>query len=314
MNRYLSKFAAATILGLASLSASSSTNVFTGTLALPNGVAISHEGPQSSATYRPVVQAQRLVMSAVRSTLEPKIKDLMQAASGAVPNSAGASVNGPIHLQLINGVASFSGLKAIGWVTVRQQKFGVSVNCDIQALVNPQTRIKGTIDPYSGYFTFATIENFSITPSYNCDTSLDWVPLVNLAVSALVDHFADQLIASALRSAYNSLGDVSKLAPIRLMGLDSVPNGLFTVNGVDHWPTFKTDLANAFWAVNLNMTIGDPKHYITGPTGYAPVARSSDPIFTISFNGYHFQLWDNRTYVNEVFCPNTRTQPYCYFF
>ena len=317
MKRTLSRFgiiAAMALSGLTSLSAFASTNIYSGTLILPDGRNTRFDQAQAGSVYRPIAEAQASVMAKIKSGIQPKIKDALQSVSGAVANSASANVNGPVYFQLKNGVASFWGLQATGSVRVQQSKLGISVSCTVQATINSSTRVNGTIDPYTGVFTFANVENFSVTPSYTCDTSLDWIPFVNIVVDAVVDHYVDQAIADGVRAAYNALGEVSKLAPVQLMGLDTLPNNLFVVNGSDLWPSFKADLANAFWSIDLTMTIGDPKHYIHGPTGYAHIATSNDPVFSLIFNGYDFSLWDKRTYVDEVFCPNTRIQPNCYFF
>ncbi|MDH0865485.1 hypothetical protein [Mitsuaria sp. GD03876] len=318
MNKFLHRLGMTGLValaGLAALPASATiTSTYSGTLAMPDGRGARLDQAQNgNSVYRPIAVAQQAVMSRIKSEIQPKIKDALQSVNGAVANSAAATVSGPIYLQLKNGVASFWGLQATGSVRVQQQKFGITVSCQIQATVSSATRINGTLDPYTGVFTFANIENFAVTPTYTCDTSLDWVPFVNIVVDAVVDHYVDQAIANGVRTAYNALGDLSNLAPVQLMGLNSLPNNLFLVNGVDLWPSFKTDLANAFWSADLTMTIGDPKHYIKGPTGYAHIATSNDQVFSLNFNGYSFSLWDNRTYVDEVFCPNTRVQPYCFF-
>lgn len=316
MKRFFKSAAAAALLGAASLSAFADiTYNYQGQLVAPNGLfgrySVTSAGP---GVYAPIVQAQQSVMTALRTNIRPPLIEALQGINGAQAGSAWATVDGPLVLELKNGVASFRGLTITGGLTVQQKKLGVTVSCAVRVTVNSQTKFNGTLDPYTGIFTPSTIENFSVTPLYSCDTSLDWVPLVNIAVDALVTHYADKAIQSGIQSAYNALGNFSQLDPIHLVGLNSIPDGAFVLNGVDYGPQFKSELANAFYSLDLTLSIGDPKRYITGPTGYAKVATSSDSIVYLNVNGYTFSLWDLRTYKNEVFCPNTRIQPYCYFF
>jgi hypothetical protein len=307
------KLCLAAVLALASGFAAAETVVYQGSLGIPNvGYAEYSQTSTSPNVYGGVIRAQQKFMSTLKAAIAPPIVAMLQTVDGYQAGSGSASVSGPVTFALNNGVASFSGLQLNAGLTVKQSKFGITATCSIQVRNNPGTTVTGTVDPVAGTFTITGVQNFTLSSSYSCSTNVDWVPVVNIVVDTLITRLADQVLAQKTQEAYNSLNSIGSLQPIHFAGIDSIPDGALLFNGVDYGAQVRSRLANLFNKASFSVTIGDPKHYITGPKGYAHLAYSSDLILSFTIDEFRFQLLDRRTYVDEVFCPSTST--YCYFF
>lgn len=303
----------AAVLALACGFAAAGTVVYSGSLGIPNvGYAEYQQTESSPNVYGGILSAQQKFMSTLKASIAPPIVEMLAGIEGYQPGSASASLSGPITFALNNGVATFSGMQLHAAVTLHQTYHGISGSCSVQVANNPGMTVTGTVNPLTGTFTVTGVQNFTLTSSYTCSTSLDWIPIVNIVVDTVVTKLADRKIAEKTQDAYNALNDIGSLQPIHFAGIDSIPDGALLLNGVDYGAQLRGRLANLFYKTSFSVTIGDPKYYITGPKGYAHIAHSSDLILSFTIDEFRFQLLDRRTYVDEVFCPSTST--YCFFF
>lgn len=291
------------------------TAVYEGFIQAPNGTfAFYTENATPNGVYGGIVRAQQTVMNSLKSTIAPPLLAAVSSVPGYQQGSGFVSVSGPVTLTLSNGTARFSGLKVGASLVVQKSQNGVTANCLFQVSTNPEMAIVGTVDPAAGTLTLGpnAIQNFSLSTYYSCSTNIDWVPVVNLVVDAIINHYIDQAIAQQTAAAYNALANIGELQPMQFAGINQIPNGALLYNGIDYGAQLKSKLINLFYNTSVSVTIGDPKHYITGPKGYPHEAYSSDLILMFNIDGYSFQLSDKRTYIDDVYCPpNGR---YCFFY
>lgn len=309
----INRFTTGFILTLTLTTASAATAVYSGTLGIPNvGYASYQENISNPNVYAGIALAQQQFMNTIKSSISPPIMSIISGVSGYQAGSGYVSASGPITITLNNGVVSLSGLQVSASLVVSQANYGITATCNVTTSTNPGLTITGTLNPATGILSPTGVQNFSLSTSYSCSNSLDWVPIVNLIADTMINRLVDQQIAQQTRNAYNSLGNIGELAPIHFIGLDQIPNGIFIYNGTDYGAQLKSSLFSIYYSSNVRVTIGDPKYYIIGPKGYPHIAHSTDLVMSLNINGLTLDLLDKRTYVDEVYCPSSA--PYCFFF
>lgn len=313
MKRVFAKLLTTAVVALSAVSAHASRDFYwEGTVVGPAGDIASKRVPINDPMFKPMANAQALVMSQLRSYLLPQLTDAMKGVEGY--QSGYASLDGPIQLTYRNGEVTFSGLRLTGHAVVKKSQFGISATCDVSLVLDPATTIVGQIDAMSGVLVAKEIRNFKFNPSYFCSTSLDWIPVVNLLVDMVLTSKVDGLIADATQMAYNKIGDFDQLRPVTFMGVNALVDSAFGA-GSPYVTWIKNSIAGGIQNLPyLYVQIGDPKHRVYGPQGYAHVAGSHDLIMTIGVGDYRLDVGEHRIYYDEMFCPPEASGRSCYPF
>jgi hypothetical protein len=313
MKRLFARLLTTALVALAAVSAHASRDFYwEGTVVGPAGDIVSKRTQINDPMFKPMADAQVLVMAQLRANLLPPLVDAMKGIEGY--QSGYATLDGPIELTYRNGEVTFSGLKVTGSATVKRSQFGISATCSVTLVLDPATTIVGQIDPMSGLLVAKEIRNFKFNPSYFCSTSLDWIPVVNLLVDSILTHKVDAAIADATQLAYNKIGDFDQLRPLTFMGVNALVDSAFGV-GSQYVTWIKNSIAGGLQNLPyLYVQIGDPKHRVYGPQGYPHEAGSHDLIMTIGVGDYRLDLGEHRIYYDEMYCPPPSGNRSCFPF
>ncbi|HEV6964027.1 MULTISPECIES: hypothetical protein [Roseateles] len=301
--------AAATLTPVTSAQASRDF-YYEGVLSVSGTTLATYRTPLTSSVYKPMADAQQTVMASLRGLLVPKLKDSLASVAGY--QSGYATINGPMTLTYRNGEMTVSGLQVSLGATVKRS-FGPLVgSCTVDLALDPATTIVGQLDFLSGTLTAKEIRGFKLQSRYvSCETNFDWVPLVGDLLDAAGEHFVDQLIETGLQDAYNAIGNLDGLKPVKFMGLDAIPDSAFGSAGLQ-LAQLKNQIASGFQNLPLlTVQFGDPKRRVYGPQGYPHEAGSHDLIMGIGVGNLYFELGEHRIYYDEMYCPPASTGRSC---
>lgn len=301
------------LLTLSSTAAIASQDFYyLGTVYGPTGVVATYREPLSSSLYKPMADAQKTFMGQLRSFLVP---ELINMASGLPGYQGGsASINGPVSLKYQSGFVTLTGLRATVSATASQSYGGVKVTCNVNLSLDPAAEFVGRLDIVSGQLQATEVRKFKLDPSYSCQTNLDWVPLVNVLVDAVISRKIDALIAAKLAQAYGEVAKVSQTQAYSFMGLNAIPDQVFGVGGVS-LAQLKAAIASGFLNLpEMTVDIGDPKRLVYGPQGYPHEAASRDLVMSIAIGTVRFELGEHRVYYDEMYCPPQGSGRACFPF
>lgn len=311
MKRLISKMLATAVVGLAATSAHATRDFYTeASIRLPNNTTVSYKQPIGGGIYQPIIEAQQSVMSQLRTALTGPLLEMVKPIEGY--QSGYVIVNGPISLNYNQGNVAFSGPQVSIGVTVKRSYAGISATCNLALNLDNGTTFSGNVDFNTGVVSDLQIQNFKLNSSYNCSSSVDWIPVVGDLVNLAIDHFVDQAISSGVKQAYNKLDELNhKLAPLTFMSLDLIA-GSVPAELAAPLAYIKNRIAGGFQNIpSMQVFIGDPKRRVYGPTGYAHEAASHDGILSIYIDGYAFELSEHRYYYDEMYCPPPSTGRSC---
>lgn len=313
MKRLFARLLTTALVALGAVSAHASRDFYwEGTVYGPSGPIAAKRTPINDPMFKPMANAQTLVMSQLRSTLLPQVTDALKTVEGY--QSGYATLNGPITLTYRNGEVTFSGLQLTASATIKKSQFGISATCDVSLVLDPATTIVGQIDAMSGVLVAKEIRNFKFNPSYFCSTSVDWIPVVNLLVNLVLTNKVDGLIADATQMAYNKIGDFDQLRPLTFMGVNALVDSAFGA-GSPYVSQIKNLIAGGLQNVPyMWVQIGDPKHRVYGPQGYPHEAGSHDLIMTVGVGDYYLEVGEHRIYYDEMYCPPPSGNRSCFPF
>ncbi|WP_343634962.1 hypothetical protein [Roseateles sp.] len=302
------------MVGLAATCAHASRDFYTeATIRTPTNTGVTYKQPIGGGIYQPIITAQQTVMNELRAALQGPLLEMIKPIEGY--QSGYVIVNGPISLNYRLGEVSFSGPQVSIGATVKRSYAGVSATCNIALDLDNGTTFSGHVNLDTGVVDNLQIQNFKLNSSYNCSSSLDWVPVVGELVNLAIDHFVDQAISNAVKGAYNKLDQINHyLAPLSFMSLDllslNVPGELAAPLGY-----IKNRIASGFQNIqSMQVVIGDPKRRVYGPTGYAHEAASHDGFLGIYIDGYSFEVSEHRYYYDEMYCPPPASGRSCFRF
>lgn len=304
---------AGVLLALSSTAAVASQDFYyLGTVYGPGGVVATYREPLSSSLYRPMADAQKSFMEQLRGLLVPELVNLVSGVPGYQGGSA--SVGGPLSLTYQSGLVTLTGLRASVSATASQSFGGVNVTCNVNVSLDPATEFVGRLNVVTGELQPTEVRKFRLDPSYACQTNLDWIPLVNVLVNAVISRKMDALIAAKVSQAYAEVAKVAKAAPLQFMGLNAIPDQVFGVGAVQ-LSQLKAAIAAGLESLPaMTVDIGDPKRLVYGPQGYPHEAASRDLVMSISIGSVRFELGEHRVYYDEMYCPAQASGRACFPF